>query len=211
MQFCEKMIRNRTGNSGLSPGGNVGGSREPPGADTVAMGARAAKKERPPAYLSNGEVRCLLVDYGSLVYTWARRYESAGMDAEDVMQEVTVRVMKNGESYRRLETTADRRRWLYRLTVNVCCSLFRKQRTRSDAERGSLPPPMTPSGEGEAARRVLRELWLQLNGEERLIVILHFLESRTLEEAAVLLGRSKPYLLRRLKRVRRILGRLTHA
>jgi RNA polymerase sigma-70 factor (ECF subfamily) len=67
----------------------------------------------------------LMVLHERRVYATARHVLGHAEDAEDALQEVFLRLYR---SLGRIEAGKSLAAWLYRVTVNVCCSLLRKRR-----------------------------------------------------------------------------------
>lgn len=125
--------------------------------------------------------------------------------AQDVTQEVFVRVFRAAGSFRqdaRLST------WLYRIAVNVCMDELRRRRRL--LLFGDLPPaihPVVPAAEPaepdvDVARAVSR-----LSPRLRIAVLLRYFEDLSYEEIAHALGVTSGTVASRLNRAHGILAR----
>jgi RNA polymerase sigma-70 factor (ECF subfamily) len=88
--------------------------------------------------------------YAPLLFVWARRQGLRETDAEDLVQEVLVKLVRELPAYRRGPGQSFRA-WLFRVTVNQCRDFRRRQATRA------LPPDDGLSGVAEAPAPELEE------------------------------------------------------
>jgi RNA polymerase sigma-70 factor (ECF subfamily) len=68
-------------------------------------------------------------------------------DAQDASQEVWIRVWRNIESFRGDSAFST---WLYRITVNTCLSVRRKESRRGEREYSGDEMPFLPEPPGDA-------------------------------------------------------------
>lgn len=110
-------------------------------------------------------------------------------DAEDVAQEVFLRLHKNGLKF---ENEAAVGGWLYRVTVNLCVD-----RTRSARPAQELPELPSPDRSAEAAvlveeeKQRLMAALATLPTKERAAVVLREIEGLSTAEVAGVLGSSE--------------------
>lgn len=109
--------------------------------------------------------------------------------AMDAVQEVWVRVLRHAKGFR---NSCSVKTWLYRITVNVCFDLRKKNKkhdwmahevepqTRSEAEESAM------EGTIETGKQ-LREALEQLSNEQRLLVLLCYHQGLTHPQAAEVL------------------------
>jgi RNA polymerase sigma-70 factor, ECF subfamily len=146
---------------------------------------------------SRGDVeafRQLVQEHSGLVYRVALRI--LGMnDAQDASQEVWVRVWRNIKNFRGDSAFST---WLYRITVNTCLSVRRKESRRSEKEYGGdempfLPEPPGGDADPEAAalsaeRRVEIQAALgHVRAEHRAALVLRHIEGLSYAEIAQVL------------------------
>src|SRR5215204_6261750 len=99
---------------------------------------------------SRGDVeafRLLVQEHSGLVYRVALRILGA-QDAQEASQEVWIRVWRNIENFRGDSTFST---WLYRITVNTCLSVRRKEARRGEMEYGGDEMPFLPDPRGRYA------------------------------------------------------------
>src|SRR5215210_8081304 len=99
---------------------------------------------------SEGDVeafRMLVEEHSGLVYRVALRILGVE-DAQDASQEVWIRVWRNIKNFRGDSAFST---WLYRITVNTCLSVSRKEREYGSEEMPYLPEPRGGDADPEAA------------------------------------------------------------
>jgi len=137
------------------------------------------------ARFKNGDMKVfsdLVRKYQNEVYSFILRMIGSRMDSQDLTQEVFIRVFKglNGFKCKSLFRT-----WLFRITINVCRSHFKKNPLFSD---NSLEKEAQASIEEQVIhkeqREVLRELISQLPYKQRITLILKIYHELTFLEIA---------------------------
>ncbi len=145
---------------------------------------------------ADGDVQAfaqLVRSHSGLVYRVAVRILNVG-EAQDASQEVWIRVWRNIRKFRGESAFST---WLYKITVNTCLSVLRKEQTREMREFGDELPylPVTPSIENDpetaalaAERRgeLLRELE-HVRADHRAALVLRHMEGLSYAEVAQIL------------------------
>ena len=141
-----------------------------------------------------GAFRHLVREHSGLVYRVALRILGA-QDAQDASQEAWVRAWRNIGKFRGDSAFST---WLYRITVNTCLSLRRKESRRKERESSGdklpfLPEPGGGDGDPEAAAlsTQLREDLLaaldHVRAEHRAALVLRHMEGLSYAEIASIL------------------------
>ena len=137
----------------------------------------------------------------NLAYRMLRRRE----DAEDVTQEAFLRAF---QSLRGFRSEADVGVWICRITANLCVDWLRSKARREEA----ADPTRIASAyaderhrKGDELARDARAAVAQLPPKYRLAVVAFYLEGRSYEEAARVVGVGVRTLKTRLYRARRML------
>lgn len=162
-----------------------------------------------------GEARAMEMlyhQYKRRVFGMAHRIVGSS-DAEEVAQEVFVRIFRALERFRGDSALST---WIYRLTVNASLSHLAKRGRRhevGDDTLGELPaPPATERDPGLAAR--IEAALAQLPAGYRAILVLHDVEGLSHEECAAILecrvGTCKSQLHKARARMRDLLGPQLH-
>jgi RNA polymerase sigma-70 factor, ECF subfamily len=161
----------------------------------------------------SGDFRSLADAYGARVYTFALYALRRPEDAEDVTQEVLVRLWQNREAVSSEGMTA----WVMRVTRNLVIDVARRRRARAgvmaegtDAEiAASFVPSHHRADEGAKRgelRVVLEAAVAALEEPYRSIVVMREIQGFAYEEVAAALelplGTVKAYLHRARRRLR---------
>ena len=140
--------------------------------------------------------------FGRACFRLALRMLGARQPAEDLVQEVFLKMMDTIRGYR---GDAPFGAWLKRMSVNACIDHLRRQR-HEGTEDADAVFAQTASADSSAALKV--DAWTllsHLSPRARAIVTLHELEGYTHTELSVLFGQSESYsksiLARALKRL----------
>lgn len=151
------------------------------------------------------EVDALYRRYHGLVYRLALRYGRGDAAwAEDVTQEVFLRLF---DVIDRLQEGDGLEGWFYRVTSNRCLNRLRRERVRDAAPVRWLlgqksRPPIDPE-RLTAAREGLDQAWAvldQLPPKERIAFCMVHVDGKTLVEIGEVLGHSKGYICKLVKR-----------
>jgi RNA polymerase sigma-70 factor (ECF subfamily) len=143
--------------------------------------------------------------YRNPVFRLAYRFTGNRDDAEDLTQEIFLKVFENIGSFRYESSFAT---WLYRIAVNTCMNF---QRDKKPAESlgvtddlGSSVSPEAICEWGELQRKIEAEI-ASLPSPLKIAFLLVVVEGMTYREASEILGLSVDALLMRVSRARQIL------
>lgn len=145
----------------------------------------------------NARAEELLERYAGLVYRLAFARTRSREGAEDVFQEVFLRLVAKRPQ---LETEEHEKAWFCRVTINCANSYWRnpfRRRTQPLEDTGELTAP-PPEGESELDACLDR-----LSPELRVVVHLYYYEGYSTPEIAGLLGKKESAVRMRLMRARR--------
>ena len=146
--------------------------------------------------MDDEELERVVRQYTPHIYRLAYVRTGSRADAEDVTQEVFLRLVRTGKTF---ESEEHCRAWLLRLAANCANDLFRAPfRRYTQPLSADLPAAEDPS------REVL-EAVLALPPKYRLPVHLHYYEGLTIEETAAVLGIRPGAVKQRLFRARGML------
>ena len=139
--------------------------------------------------------------YQRRVYALAYQHLHDPDEAQDLAQEVFVRLYRNLERY---DPNRPFEPWFWRLAANVAAT-YRRQRPASAVELPDVAA--APSGMSDDALPLARAL-ADLSDELRLPVLLHYYLDLPLEEIAAAMGLTLSAVKSRLHRARGLLRRL---
>lgn len=185
---------------------------------------RDAREERLIEQLRSGDqlaVAELASTYGTKIYQLAFRYMKNREDAEEVAQDVLLKVVRKIDAFRGDSALSS---WIYRITFNTAMSRLRNAKTArtSEAYEESLDgrlngDPVTPREVADWSsladeqvmrsqmRRRLMKAVLELPPIYRVPVVLRDIQGLTTEEASAVLNVKDQTLKSRLHRGRLIL------
>lgn len=150
-------------------------------------------------------------EHHALVYRLALRYGGGRAAwAEDMTQEVFLQLVKHAESLTNLDALAG---WLYRTTTRRCLNKLRKDRflewVTFDWILGGKEEPAIDGETYAEAREELRLVMTALHrlpAKEQVCFAMHHLDGHTLDEIGEMLGMSKGYVSKLIKRAMNRLG-----
>lgn len=140
---------------------------------------RAARCSENPGFLRFEDI---YTSYRSKVYTTAFRMLSHHADAEDITQDVFVRVYKKLGSFR---GEAQFSTWIYRITMNCCLDHLRRRKRDLAIQ---LPPDFDAPGPGIDVTRVIEGALPLMPPGYREVFVLHDLQGLKHSEIAEILG-----------------------
>lgn len=176
--------------------------------DRLALGDRAAFRE-------------LVEAYKKKVYYLAYDMLGNGSDAEDVSQDVFVKVFRSFGTFKRGARLGS---WIYRITYNTCIDHLRKRETTPEAVEtevletrpaAEVAFSAAPADPLRAAERQLLQRRVELalekvSPQEKAVFLLRHYDDLMLKDIAEALGLSigsvKSYLFRAVKKLQRELG-----
>ena len=128
------------------------------------------------------------------LYRIAMVYLGSPAEAEDVLQDVFVKLLGRGKPF--VDET-HQKRWLIRVTINLC-----KDRLRSAWHRKTVPIEQAAVAAAATENREILELVLSLPPAYKAAVHLHYYEGYTVAEIARILGLTQGAVKMRLQRGR---------
>ena len=134
--------------------------------------------------------------YKDTVFRVAYGYLRNHADADDVTQCVFVKLLRSRRSF---ESDEHARRWLIRVTVNECTTLYRTFRRRPENIDDYLDTLAAPD---EEASDLLGQV-MALPARSRVVLYLHYYEGYSTEEVAGMLGVPSSTVRTRLARGRK--------
>lgn len=151
------------------------------------------------------------------LYRFCRRMTGADEAAEDLVQEIFLRILRYRDTF---EPGSDFRAWVFRLARNACNDWFRTRGRRPEAplaEEAADGRPAPDAGPDDALaatrdRDLLRRSLALLSEDHRAVLLLSRFECRKYKEIAVLLDCSvaavKVRVHRAVKQLRKHYGEL---
>lgn len=132
--------------------------------------------------------------YGSMIFKIAMTYLGNTADAEDVMQEVFMRLLYKSPEFNNLE---HEKRWIIRTAGNVCKDILRRFDRRLSVDIEDVSSYLSVPFEYSNA-----EILFSLKPEYRIVLYLRYYDNYSVEEIADILSISVSSVKMRLKRGR---------
>ena len=147
----------------------------------------------------NNDLDSLFVTYGDMIYRLALVRTRSAADAEDVVQEVFLRCLKNNPSF---ESAEHQKAWLIKVTINcsksVLSSAFRRHSVSENA-LGEL------AAEDEETDSTVYDAVMRLPEKYRTAIHLYYYESYSVKEIALLMRTAESTVKSWLHRARGML------
>jgi len=137
----------------------------------------------------------LVKKYQQKIYWHVRRMVIDHDDADDVVQDVFLKVWRNLGKFRE---DAQLYTWLYRIATNECITFLNRKKQRQslsldDGDSGSYLAETLAAGSyfsGDAAQMKLQQAILTLPDKQRLVFNMKYFEDLKYEEISAILGTS---------------------
>lgn len=143
----------------------------------------------------------IIKEHESLIFKVTTVYASNSQDREDLFQEIVIQLWRAFDKFRHESKVST---WIYRIALNTAISGFRKRRRQVDLVFTDLLTVNYPdnSDTGNEDRiRILYRFIETLNELDKGVILL-FLEDKSHQEIAEIVGLSKTNVGTRLSRIR---------
>lgn len=134
-----------------------------------------------------------------IIYKVCYMYASDKDNLNDLYQEVVINLWK---AFPRFRGECETSTWVYRIGLNTCISFFRKSKSRPEVVPITMDLEAFADEEDQTAR--LNELYRMINSLNQLerALILLWLEERSYQEIAEIIGISRNNVAVKLNRIR---------
>lgn len=159
--------------------------------------------------MSNDFYTQAILPYAAIIIKLCRAYTNTEEDFEDYYQEVCLQIWRSHDNFR---GDADRSTWVYRLTLNVCLTLLKKKKNSPVHFASDSLPEQLVEDSHSFADEDLNQLYVairQLSEVDRAVILL-YLEERTYQEIAEIIGTSPNNIGVRINRIKERLKKLLH-
>ena len=141
--------------------------------------------------------------YSPMVYRIALTKTQSSHDADDIFQEVFLKLVMNTKPF---ETEEHRKAWLIRVTINCCNSHFtapwrKNVNSLDDAIMSQLPDESADTGTLIEGQDVYAEV-LRLPPNMREVILLYYYEEMSIREISLVLQTTEVNVKKRLSRAR---------
>lgn len=156
--------------------------------DSLIIAKFADEKTREEAF------RLLLKKYQQKIYWHVRRMVIDHDDADDVVQDIFIKVWRNLEKFRE---DSQLYTWLYRIATNECITFLNKKKQKQsvsldDDSSAYLADSLADGAyfNGDKAQMKLQQALLTLPDKQRLVFNMKYFEDMKYEEISEVLGTS---------------------
>jgi RNA polymerase sigma-70 factor (ECF subfamily) len=135
----------------------------------------------------------IIRDYSERVYYHVRRFVNSHEDADDLVQEIFLKVWNALPSFRGEAQTYT---WIYRIATNEALNALRREKVRAALRFSSLDEVMErridsdPWFSGDAAQRALSKAVARLPEKQRQVFIMRWWDELSYEEISAITGTS---------------------
>ena len=135
----------------------------------------------------------IVKDYSEKIYWLVRRFVCIHEDADDLVQEIFVKIWKSLPSFR---GEANLYTWIYRITINEALNFLRKRKVRAALQFHSLDEETSrkidedPWFDGSALQRKLAKAVASLPAKQRLVFNMKYFGDMKYEDISQITGTS---------------------
>jgi RNA polymerase sigma-70 factor (ECF subfamily) len=148
-----------------------------------------------------------ILPYAGIIIKICRAYTNTQEDFEDYYQEVSLQIWKSKESFKGKSEWST---WVYRLTLNVCLTLLKKKKNNPQHFASDYLPEEVTEDSKAFADESLAQLYdaiRQLSELDRGVILL-YLEEKSYQEIADIIGTSANNIGVRIKRIKERLKKI---
>lgn len=148
-----------------------------------------------------------ILPYAAIIIKICRAYTNTQEDFEDYYQEVSLQIWKSRDNFRE---QAEWSTWIYRLSLNVCLTLLKKKKNNPQhLASDNLPTEITEDSHAFADESLnqLYDAIRQLSEIDRGVILL-YLEEKSYQEIADIIGTNPNNIGVRIKRIKERLKKL---
>ena len=148
-----------------------------------------------------------ILPYAGIIIKICRAYTHSQIDFEDYYQEVCLQIWRSREKFKGNSQWST---WIYRVALNVCLTLVRKEKKQQHFSATNEIPDIVVEDSKAFSNESLNILYKaikQLSETDRAVILL-YLEEKSYQEIATLLGTNANNIGVRIKRIKTRLKRL---
>jgi len=148
-----------------------------------------------------------ILPYSGIIIKICRAYTNSQEDFEDYYQEVCLQIWRSKDNFR---ADSEWSTWIYRISLNVCLTLLKKNKTKGqEFVSDSLPTELTdsnPSFSDEVHDKLYAAI-RQLSEVDRAVIML-YLEEKSYQDIAEIIGTNSNNIGVRISRIKERLKKL---
>lgn len=150
-----------------------------------------------------------ILPYAAIIIKICRAYTDTQEDFEDYYQEVCLQIWRSRNNF---DGQSDWSTWIYRLSLNVCLTLLKKKKNNKQHFVSDALPPELIEDSKSFSDDDLNELYKairQLSEVDRAVILL-YLEEKSYDEIADIIGTNANNIGVRISRIKERLKKLLH-
>ena len=151
--------------------------------------------------MSNDFYKTSILPFAGIIIKLCRAYTNSQEDFEDYYQEVCLQIWRSKESFREESKWST---WVYRISLNVCLTLLKKKKNNGQHfASDSLPAEETEDNYAfsDESLNLLYDAIRKLSEIDRAIIML-YLEEKSYQEIADIIGTNSNNIGVRVKRIK---------
>lgn len=148
-----------------------------------------------------------ILPYSAIIIKICRAYTDTQEDFEDYYQEVCLQIWKSRNNFKGQSEWST---WVYRLSLNVSLTLLKKRKNNQPYTASDLPAEKVSEESRAFADESLNQLYLgirQLSEVDRAVILL-YLEEKSYQEIADIIGTNPNNIGVRIKRIKERLKKI---
>ena len=157
--------------------------------------------------MSNDFYKTSILPFAGIIIKICRAYTNTQEDFEDYYQEVCLQIWRSKDNFRKESEWST---WIYRISLNVCLTLLKKKKNNDQHfASDSLPQEATVDNHAFADESInqLYDAIRQLSEVDRAVILL-YLEEKSYQEIADIIGTNPNNIGVRIKRIKERLKKI---
>jgi len=148
-----------------------------------------------------------ILPYSGIIIKICRAYTNSQEDFEDYYQEVCLQIWRSKDNFKEQSEWST---WIYRLSLNVCLTLLKKKKNNKQHNTLDYLPPEAMEDSRAFSDESLNQLYdaiRQLSEIDRGVILL-YLEEKSYQEIADIIGTNANNIGVRIKRIKERLKKI---
>jgi RNA polymerase sigma-70 factor (ECF subfamily) len=161
----------------------------------------------PNRHLSSDFYTTWILPYAGIIIKLCRAYTNSQEDFEDYYQEVCLQIWRSRNNFKEKSSWST---WVYRISLNVCLTLLKKNRNAKDHFASDSLPELAVEESKAFDDEALNHLYQairQLSEIDRGVILL-YLEEKSYQEIAEITGTNANNIGVRIKRIKERLRKI---
>ena len=157
--------------------------------------------------MSTDFYNAFILPYAGIIIKICRAYTNSQEDFEDYYQEVCLQIWKSRKNFREQSAWST---WVYRLSLNVCLTLLKKSKHSKNHFASDFLPEVEEEQTQAFDDESLNQLYIairQLSEIDRAVILL-YLEEKSYQDIADIIGTNSNNIGVRIKRIKERLRKL---